>query len=65
MKSNPQVIKNKTANFLSHTGHCRFTTKAEQDQCAPQDYSKTNLNINGEHSAAHFLEANLWQYPKK
>lgn len=32
MKSNPRVIKNETANFLSHTGHSRFTTEAEQGQ---------------------------------
>lgn len=65
MKSNPEVIKNEAANFLSHKGHCRFTVKAEQGQ--PQDYTKTNLSINGEpqHTAAHFLEAILWQYPKE
>lgn len=32
MNSNTQVIKNGTATFLSHTGHCRFTRKAEQGQ---------------------------------
>lgn len=36
MKSSPQVIKNETANFLSHTGHSRFTMKAERaNMCTP------------------------------
>lgn len=48
MKSNPQVIKNETANILSHTGHSRVTMKAEQGQHVHQDYMKTNLFINGE-----------------
>lgn len=68
MKSNLQVIKNETANFLSHTRALQIYLEGRAGPtCAPQDYTKTNLSINGEpqHTAAHFLDANLWQHPKE